>query len=291
MRGTIDRMSHRLFPRTGLAFAAAAVVAATVAAGVVATVGAALVPQGAASASDTPMEPPVATVIPANDKEKKAILDGVAEAAQAKTTDALVKALTDMQTRKHEEFVPVIRANVEAADPVVQAAAIRAAGAHELRDLEKSVRKTLRAKPKKSASGELPGAVAVACIDYLDRLDIAGEEEAVVTDHLRVLFSDERRLKASWASDMLRAAIHYLGRRKFKPAVPFIIEEMIDRPVPKDPNDPKNPPATYWEARTKLWQDYESWGRWMLKETTGQTFRSVREWQAWLKTQDKKAYK
>lgn len=245
----------------------------------------------AALAGDSPIEPPTPTVIPANEEEKTGYVAAVEAAAQAKDPEKLAAAVAQMQERRHDAFVPVIRRYVDSDDPKVQAAAITAAASHELKDLEKTVRKILKSKPKKQGGPPALGVVATACVDYLARLGFAGEEEFVLKEQLTALIADERRIKASWSRELVRAALHYLGKNKFKPAVPFLIEEMLPTPTPADPNDPKNPPASYWEARTKLWHEHESWTRWALKEITGQEFRSVREWQAWLKQQDKKAFK
>lgn len=276
-------MKHSTFARTVVLVSAAA-----------AGLAAAVLPGRPAAAVDTPVEPVIETVLPANDKEKAEILASVAEAAESKTSEPLVKALTAMGTRKHEEFLPIIRENTDASDPAIQAAAIHAAGANEMKDVERTVRKILRLKPKKGDANEVPTPVTVACVAYLDRLGISGEERTVLDDVLRPFTAEERRIKQPWAKDFERITLHYFGKMKFKGCVQFLIEEMLPAPEPKPvaPGKPDtNPPPPYWEARTKLWYDHEGWTRWALKEITGQTFRSAREWQAWFKQQDKKAYK
>jgi hypothetical protein len=190
------------------------------------------------------------------------------------------------------DYVPVISKLIDHDDQDVRAAAISAAASNEMRDEEKRIRKILKSKPKtKTPTGTIPGVVAAACIDYLTRLRIAGEEEEVLSEWLKETIGDERRLKQPWALDVIRNGLAYLGRMKFKGSVRWMIDEMLPIPAPANPNDPKNPPATYWELRVKLHQTYEGWTRWALKEMTGQEFRSQREWQAWFKQQDKKDYK
>lgn len=233
----------------------------------------------AALAGDVAVIPPTPAVIPANDEEKARLADTAAKADAAKDDEALLKCLEEMLTRRNDAFVPTIRKALGSGEPAVQAAAVRAAASHELRDEEKRVRKILRAKTKE----KIQGRVAAACIDYLGRLEIAGEEEAVLKDHLAPFLSDERRIKQSWGPEMVRASIYYFGRTKWKPAVPYIVDEVLREPVPRlPPSDPKNPPASYWEARHKIWHDAEGWARWSLKEITGQEFRSAREWTAWV---------
>lgn len=246
----------------------------------------------AASAGETPTEPPVVTVLPANDKERTAVMDLFAKAAAEKSTEPVLAALTQMATRKCDDFVPEIRKYIESDQAEIQAAAIVAASSNGLKDEEKRVRKILHAKPKqKTGTGAIAAPVAIACIQFLTEQGIAGEQEFVLDDWLKPTLADERKLKQDWASGLIRACIAYFGRSKWMPSVPYLIEEMLGQPIPSNPNDPKCPPASYWEARTRLWQDYEGWARWALKEITGQQYRSVREWQAWMKTKDKKAFK
>lgn len=256
-------------------------------AGASATAAAILLPEPPrAAAGSVAEEPPLPTVLPANADEKLQT-DDLLKKAEAEKSDAhLIDALGRMMERKHADWVPVIRKNIEAADQDISSAAIRAAASHDLRDEEKRVRKILRAKPK-DKNAKVPGKIAAACIDYLGRLGFGGEEEYVFEEQLRALIGDERRMKQPWSAEMVRACIHYLGKQKYKPCVPFMIDEMLGEPHPENPNDPKNPPASYWEARHKSWQESEGWVRWLLKEIAGQEYRTVREWQAWLKLNKK----
>jgi len=244
-----------------------------------------------AVAGDRPEEPTSAPVIPANDEEKAQGLAAAQKAIEEKDDAALAAALRFMQERRHAEFEPIIRDAVGSKQADVQAAAIAAAASHELKDLEKTVRKIFKTKPRGKDAFGVSGKVAAACIDYFARLGIEGEGESVLKEWLSNTLLDERRIKQSWAGDVIKASVAYIGRTKYKPGVPFLIDEMIAHPEPVDVNDGKNPPATYWEARTKMWQDYEGWARWALKEITGEEYRSAREWKAWLKLQDKKEFK
>src|SRR6185436_2934058 len=119
-----------------------------------------------------------------------------------------------------------------------------------------------------------------AAIDYLARLGFGGEENVIVDEYLVPLFAfgmDDKRVSASWAKDLVRASVHYVGKFKGKHAVEQLVE-MVGEPKPAEP---------YWKARNKLWAASESWVRWALKEITGQDFRSPRDWEAWFK-QNKK---
>jgi hypothetical protein len=240
-------------------------------------------------AGSKPEVPPVPAVLQASPEELKRVTEDAQKAIADNNDELIAKAIGDMESLRHDDFVPFIRTALKSNDPSVRAAALRAAATHEMRDIEKDVRKILRMKPDKKSGVGLNGRVGAGAIDYLVRLDMGGEGEVVLEDYLKVLLAEERRVSASFAPDLLRACIHYLGKTKYKRSVAQLID-LIDQPVPKDPNDPKNPGENYWKARVKLWQQSESWVRWALKEITGQEMRSAREWEAWYK-ENKKDYK
>lgn len=249
-----------------------------------------------AAAGSNPEVPPVPPVIQAKDEEVKKVLEEFDKAVSEKSAENQGKALGEMESLRHDSFIPAIRTGLKSAESGVLAAAIRAAATHGLKDFEKDARKLLHAKPTKKETSGMAGEVGAACIDYLVRLDFAGEEETVLESHLRELYSsavtDDRRVGAPWARDLVRASVHYLGKAKYKLAVPTLVE-MVGEPQPKPipPGKPDtNPPPIYWKSRVKLWQASESWVRWALKEITGQSFASPREWEAWLK-QNKKDFK
>ncbi len=245
-----------------------------------------------ASAGLVAEPPPVPAVIPATDEEKAAILKGFEEALATKETEAIAAALSKMIERTHAEFVPIIRKEIDDPEPPIAAAAIRAAASAELRDEEKRIRKLLKAKPKESKDKNkqvrTPGEVPAACIDYLGRLSMTGEEIEVLEEHLTPFIGDERRMKRPWAQQMVASSMRYLGAGKCKRAVPLLVAEFLAEPVPKNPNDPKNPPAAYWQARHAIWVNGgEGWARWALKEITGKEFRTVREWDDYIKANKK----
>jgi hypothetical protein len=265
-----------------------------------------LIVAAAAFGGSSPEVPPVPAVVPASEAETKKHLEDVQKAVADKNDDLLVKALEEMQSFRSDAFVPFIRDGAKSANPTVLAAALRAAATHELKDMEKDVRKLLHAKPKKDAKDKdkdakdpgIPGEVDAAAIDYLVRLGMSGEDETVVNDCLAALIApmDDRRVSASWARDLLRAGVHYVGRYKVKRAVPLLVE-LVTPPEPKQATassrgaaPPPGPPQAYWDARNRLWQASESWVRWALKEITGEEFRSGKEWEAWLKL-NKKEFK
>ena len=123
----------------------------------------------------TPAAATVATAAAVVVDEKKQVL-------VAASLRGFAAAITKMVERKHADFVPIIRKAIDSADAGVAAAAIRAAASADLKDEAKRVRKLLKAKPKDKDT-RIPGEVPAACIDYLGRLGIGGDEEAILEDH------------------------------------------------------------------------------------------------------------
>ena len=242
-----------------------------------------LLPLDARAGTD-PVEPETPTVLNANEEEVAKVMEAADKAKADKDDDLLLAALLSMETHRADEFKPVIAAHLDNKEAKIQAAALHAAASHEMTDESARVLKILKKskkarKGKSKGEGDVSGVVAAAAIDYLARLAIEGAEDEVL-DHLTRLYLDETRMQAGYAPDLVRGAVHYLGQMKTMKAVPQLVE-MIREPVPENPDAGDNPPATYWEARYKIWHTSEGWARWALKEITGNEFRTYREWAAW----------
>jgi hypothetical protein len=237
-----------------------------------------------AMAGTEPVEPETPTVLDANEDEVAKVMEAVAKAKADKDDKLLLSCLMSMETHRADEFMPVISDCIGHKDEKLQTAALSVAASHEMRDESKRVLKILKKAKKKrkgkgKGAGDVSGSIAAAAIDYLARLAIEGADDEV-TEHLTRLFLVETRMQASYAPDLVRAAVHYLGQMKTKAAVPQLVE-MVREPYPENPNAASNPPASYWEARYKIWQASEGWVRWALKEITDKEFRTHREWAAW----------
>jgi hypothetical protein len=267
-----------------------------------------LLPLPGTFAGTAPEEPPTPTILPPTEKELSKITAALEKATADKDDKLMAAALFEMAgvfaepgkvpiARTHDSFIPYIRTGLKSKDLDVQRMAIMAAASHEMKGVQKDIVKLLKSRAKKkkkkkkrkAGSGLGPQAVRVACVEYLDRLEIAGYEELVFEDYLRPLFRDESGMKRQTGVDVLRAGIRIIGRAKYKPAVAWCIEN-LDEPVPANPGDANNPPESYWKARYKLWQQSEGWFRWALKELTDKEFRSTREWKAWY-SRNKKDFK
>ena len=248
-----------------------------------------------ADAGSEPEEPEVAAVIPANEAEHAKIVAAAEKAVEEKDDELLANVLFSMRERRHDDFVPVIVAALGSKDTAVLAQAVRAATAHELVDQEKAIRKLFGAagkkkKKKKKKKGEDGAGVSSrsvesACMEYFAVLAIEGLEESVL-ERLDKLFTSGATLGA-WATDYVRAAVMYLGRVRYMPAVPRLVF-MLREPYPENVNSPTNPPESYWRARHEVWTASEGWIRWALHAISGMEFRTYREWAAWASANKKK---
>ena len=78
-----------------------------------------------------------------------------------------------------------------------------------------------------------------------------------------------------------KAATRYFGFIKYKPAFRQLAEK-LDEPVAKNPNDPNNPPASYWKERWEEWNGNVAHTRWALAQLVeGETFELTSEAKEW----------
>ncbi|MFI5403755.1 MAG: HEAT repeat domain-containing protein [Planctomycetota bacterium] len=85
-----------------------------------------------------------------------------------------------------------------------------------------------------------------------------------------------------------KAATRYLGYIKYKPAFRQLAEK-LEEPVSKNPNDPTNPPASYWKERWEEWSSNVPYTRWALSQLVeGESFEQVQEAKQWAESEGKK---
>ena len=78
-----------------------------------------------------------------------------------------------------------------------------------------------------------------------------------------------------------KAATRYFGYIKYKPAFRMLAEK-LDEPHPKNPNDPNNPPESYWKERWQEWDSNVPHTRWALSQLVeGETFELAAEAKEW----------
>jgi hypothetical protein len=83
-----------------------------------------------------------------------------------------------------------------------------------------------------------------------------------------------KKFKQYGEPDVRRACVRYFGliKSRDKSIVRTLCEELAP-PEPGNPDDPQNPPASFWAARWKAWSVTRREVTWALKEITGQVFR------------------
>ena len=85
-----------------------------------------------------------------------------------------------------------------------------------------------------------------------------------------------------------KAATRYFGFVKHKPAF-RMLAEVLDEPAPKNPDDPNNPPASYWKERWHDWEKAVPFTRWALSQIVeGESFEATAEAKEWAEKEGRK---
>ena len=88
--------------------------------------------------------------------------------------------------------------------------------------------------------------------------------------------------------ELRKASARYFGYTRAKQSFRLLAEE-LDEPRPSNPNDPDNPPASWWEERWHNWKANEKAVHWALGQLVeGETFETTLEAKNWAKDQGKK---
>lgn len=84
-----------------------------------------------------------------------------------------------------------------------------------------------------------------------------------------------------------KAAIRYLGYIKHKESF-RMLAEVLDEPKPLRPDDPRNPPESYWKERWYDWNEAVPYVRWALSQMVpGETFDQMEEAKQWVENHGK----
>ena len=82
-----------------------------------------------------------------------------------------------------------------------------------------------------------------------------------------------------------KAATRYFGYIKYKPAFKRLASN-LDEPIPENPDDPTNPPASWWKERWMEWDSNVAYTRWALTQLVpGESFDSEAEAKQWAQSQ------
>ncbi|MGH7162911.1 MAG: hypothetical protein ACREID_05460 [Planctomycetota bacterium] len=101
-------------------------------------------------------------------------------------------------------------------------------------------------------------------------------------------FKDAEKWYVKDTTETSKAAARYFGYTKAKDAF-RLLAERLEEPRPKNPDDPNNPPASYWEARWKEWNSNLPHVRWALSQIAeGETFERTVEAKEWAEKEGRK---
>ncbi|MHC4939700.1 MAG: HEAT repeat domain-containing protein [Planctomycetota bacterium] len=101
-------------------------------------------------------------------------------------------------------------------------------------------------------------------------------------------YDDVKKQFKKDTGELRKASARYFGMTKAKAAFRMLAEE-LDEPMAKNPNDPSNPPASWWEARWHAWKANEKAIHWALSQLVeGESFETTDEAKKWAKSEGKK---
>ncbi|MBI4880956.1 MAG: HEAT repeat domain-containing protein [Planctomycetes bacterium] len=89
------------------------------------------------------------------------------------------------------------------------------------------------------------------------------------------------------AKEVRKAIIEAVGRQKEKEAVSLLIA-VLDQPIPKDPNDPNNPPPSFWQEKYDEWIHFKDDAINSLESITGKRFFNSDTAIDWIENEGKK---
>lgn len=89
------------------------------------------------------------------------------------------------------------------------------------------------------------------------------------------------------SKEVRKAIIEAVGRQKDKRAVGILIS-VLDQPHPKDPHDPSNPPASWWQDKFVEWSFFKDDAIAALEAITGQRFYNSETATEWAESEGKK---
>jgi len=235
----------------------------------------------AASAQEKPPAPPAPPApapakpaAPADAKEKPDVDDAetaakvLADAEKGlgeKEARARIKALEPFFVRRHPNYMKRLTALLKDKEDDVAKTAARALGnqpfpgnAEALIEFGSNA-KNLAARP----------AVCAAAIRAAGDVGLGKKGY----EKLRKLFD-------GGVKEVQPAICDAFGRAKEKRAFSFLVDR-YDDPQPENPNDPSNPPASYWQQRHEEWKVYGAEAKQGLRDLTGVTCENAKAWKEW----------
>lgn len=103
----------------------------------------------------------------------------------------------------------------------------------------------------------------------------------------KAAIGEAQKLFQKDARETHKAATRYFGYIKYKPAFRQLAEK-LDEPHPANPNDPNNPPESYWKERWIEWDSNVPYTRWAISQIVeGETFETTAEAKQWAESEGK----
>jgi hypothetical protein len=165
------------------------------------------------------------------------------------------------------------------------------AAAKHLKDREVTVAVAAAvAVARQSKSKEAAGKILLGVVQKEKRTDVIcaafvgmgklGFDNKTAIGEAQKLFQRDTR-------ETHKAATRYFGYIKYKPAFRQLAEK-LDEPHPANPNDPNNPPESYWKERWMEWDGNVPYTRWALSQLVeGETFETMAEAKQWAESEGK----
>ncbi|MDA0934570.1 MAG: hypothetical protein O3C51_14040 [Planctomycetota bacterium] len=121
--------------------------------------------------------------------------------------------------------------------------------------------------------------VPQVCASLLLALGTLGYEAGRDWKHLEGLFDRDYAAERVPLQQAMLKLIQGCGELE---ALDLLVDN-LGEPIPADPDDPANPPASYWEARWKAWSVWREDVKATLLSLTGQRFSTAEEAKIWIK--------
>ncbi len=104
----------------------------------------------------------------------------------------------------------------------------------------------------------------------------------------KAAYREAEKYYAKDTGETHKAATRYFGFLKAKEAFRMLAEKLDEPRSSMSPDDPRNPPASYWKERWIEWAGNVYYTRWALKQIVeGETFEATKEAQQWAESTGK----
>ena len=181
----------------------------------------------------------------------------------------LIKSLVE---KSHKSFVKaLIKVAQKDKSKLVRAEAYRALGKLDYRESRKALYKALK---KTSLINE-----PLILFGIFDALENIGYR-SYFFEPLSDIFESAWETKKP--AEIQKRIINIFGKAKEKKAFRLLVNH-LDEPIPKNVDDPSNPPASWWEKRWKAWDIWKKDVKKALISITGVEFDRASFYKKWAK--------